>query len=413
MLVNEEVIKLPSSCLSTKSEAYCLALEGFMRIALLVVLVFSGMGLGCSSEWVPFSSLPYQEGAFPETHVTYFRYSFQVPEGKPVKIRIRGFIPKSRYITFNLYSEETRSSVGSLPDTQLIVDGLKTYRLPQEGESYTLWLTSHPDDNLSNHILLTPNENRSYEIWYRIYLPEKDLLGGAPLPQIETFEDKPPFSPTCLKTQLPLDTHPPVLGDFTKLPPRPTENKEIFFYATRGLGFYNNGDNHYLTARLDFSKDQLFALLKFKAPTFGKPTDRYSPPDVRYFSFCMGSARTTTTSDCLADHNMKTSADGSTYVLIGPEDWGNINFKQLAESKRINFLSKGKNFMPLVIYRNVLTRSDFVGQFNYQYSWPPELSEITKEDAAASYAQHRLIGPYAPVGQQMNAQEVLDWLILR
>jgi hypothetical protein len=69
--------------------------------------------------------------------------------------------------------------------------------------------------------------------------------------------------------------------------------------------------------------------------------------------------------------------------------------------------------MPLVIYRNVLTRSDFVGQFNYQYSWPPELSEITKEDAAASYAQHRLIGPYAPVGQQMNAQEVLDWLILR
>lgn len=381
-----------------------------MRAVFLLTTLLSVLGFGCSAQWLPFSSRPYQEGAFPETHVTYFRYSFELPKEKSVKIRIRGQVPQSRYFTFNLYSEDSRSSIGSLPDTQLIVDGLKTFRMPRVGEAYTVWLTSQHDEHLSNQILLTPNADRSFEIWYRVYLPETDPLGGVALPQIEAFSEDGLQFPTCLKTLPPLATQPMVLGDMSKLPPRPNESREIFFYANRGLGFYNNGDNHYLSARLDFSKGQLFALLKFKAPTFGKSFDATVVPDVRYFSFCIGSARTTATSGCIADQNMQLATQGYTYLLIGPEEEDGINFKRLAEAKGINFLPKGKNFMPLIIYRHVLVRPDFAGRFNYQFAWPPDLSEVSKEEATSLYAQHRLIGDYSPLGQQMTAQEAWAWL---
>jgi hypothetical protein len=124
----------------------------------------------------------------------------------------------------------------------------------------------------------------------------------------------------------------------------------------------------------------------------------------------LGSARTTATSSCIADQEMKIAHNGPTYFLVGPEEIDGIHFKRFAEEKGINFLPKGKNFMPVMIYRHVLPKVDFVGRFNDQYSWPPELINMTKEDVAGLFAQHRLIGDYAPTGQQMTAREIWNWL---
>ncbi|NBX75821.1 MAG: hypothetical protein EBQ92_04650 [Proteobacteria bacterium] len=351
----------------------------------------------CRSPWTEFSNEPGRFGAFPETHVSYFRFSFQVPSDKKVNLRIRGQIPKGRYATFNLYDQETRSSLGSIPDSLFPMDTPQLQNQASPGAPFTLWIT--PDKAL----------NHSYELWYRIYLPQEDIQGGVNLPVIEAFDSESHLPTPC---PLALESLPAPEGSllgFSNLPPKPTEDGEIFFYASRGLGFYNNADNQYLVARLNFSQKKSFALFRFKSPSFGLEKPGQPRPEVRYFSFCMGSAKTTRTSGCISDEEF-ILGETETFLLVGPETESGVNIRELCKAHGINFLPKGKNFIPLIIYRNVLAREDFPGRVNTDFLWPPTNEQINKAEASRLFAQHNFLGSYSPVGKQLDLIESLDWI---
>jgi len=373
---------------------------------MIFIFLFFSLQAFAEINWLKFSSAPHEEGAFPETNVSYYRYAFKWPLDKSVKIRIRGKIPYGRYMTFNIYDRSSRSSLGSFPDSQIISDDSETFA--SEGESYSLWLTPKYQPNLTNQIVLGEKSHHSFEVWYRIYLPEKDEFGGVSLPSIDFFEFEGDISISPPISLSPLPTQNAGIKDFAKLPPRPTEKGEVYFYATPGFGFYNNQDNQYLVSRLDFSKGKDYLLVSFKAPHFGKPLDTKSP-DVRYFSFCLGSARTTETSGCISDQDFFKSEE-MTHFLIGPDSTEGALISDICQRQRINFLPRGKNFIPLLIYRNVLPRWDFQGIANPQFSWPPSSSDISKEEASYLYAQHHHIGAYSPIGKHLSVDEVLHWL---
>jgi hypothetical protein len=351
----------------------------------------------CRSPWVEFSSEPGRLGAFPETHVSYFRFSFQLPQDRKIKLRIKGLVPKGRYSTFNLYDQDTRSSLGSIPDSQFQMDNPELQSQLHPGEPFTVWLT--PAQAL----------NHTYELWYRIYLPQDDKQGGASLPTIEAFDSETHMPTHCPQKLEALPAPEGSLFEFANLPPKPNEKGDIFFYASRGLGFYNNADNQYLVARLDFSQKKSFALFRFKSPSFGFEKQGHPQPQVRYFSFCMGSAKTTRTSGCISDAEFKIT-ENETFLLVGPEIEDGINVRDLCRANGINFLPKGKNFIPLIIYRNVLVRDDFPGRVDTRFLWPPENEQLSREEASSSYAQHNYLGSYSPVGKQLDLFESLTWI---
>lgn len=355
----------------------------------------------CQDPWTEFSSKPYQFGAFPETHVSYFRFAFRVPRNQKIRLRIRGNIPSGRYMTFNLYDQYTRTSLGSIPDKELTTD--------ETNKSYTVWLTPTLVSSLPNQIILARDTDDIYEFWYRIYLPQVNQMGGVPLPAIEAFDHETGQPTSCPEALQPKAATQASLAEFTRLPPKPTARGDIFFYASRGMGFYNNHDNQYLVSRLDFSKNKTFALFRFRAPTFGRELPGSPSPEVRYFSFCMGSARTTQTSGCLSDQDFH-STNRETFLLVGPEQQDGIDIKGLCKKLGINFLSRGKNFIPILIYRNVLPREDFAGRINSTFLWPPENETIPREEAALLYSQDKFIGNYSPIGKQLELFEVLQWM---
>lgn len=373
---------------------------------ILFLLLFSIQAWG-GSLWLKYSSAPYDQGAFPDTNVTYYRYAFQWPSHAPMKMRIRGQMPFGRYMTFNVYDRDTRTSLGSFPDSQILSETNPLEEV-KEGESYSVWLTSQHDPSLRNQLVLPGSSDQVFEIWYRIYLPEGNEWGGVELPILEFFEgEKSTPSPTPPSLP-PLLAKSVGLKDFKKLPPRPTSEGDVYFYSAPGFEFYNNQDNQYLVSRLDFSKGKDFLLLSFKSPRFGK-TKGQIKPEVRYFSFCLGSAKTTQTSHCISDQEFILQEETS-HLLIGPHSKSGVLISEICRKLGINFLPRGKNFIPLLIYRNVLPEPDFKGKAHSEFAWPPSDDKITKEEAAHSYAQHHHIGSYSPIGKQLDWMEAISWI---
>lgn len=362
---------------------------------------------GDTSVWTEGPTVPY-----PDDHVRYFRYAFHLPAGVATTLRITGRFPDGRYVAFNLYTQSDRKSIGSISDEALVVDGLDTYRRPRFGEPYTLWLTTADRPDHRNRIMLPSDGDagRVCELWYRIYLPRHDHTGGVPAPTIEacnaTTGEVLPLPPAAR----PSTVRPQTLRDWRKLPPRPDADGRIAFYAKQGHGDFNNGDSQYLAARLDFSQGRDYALLRFRAPTFGVPQEGRPAPDVRYFSFCIGAGRLASTTGSIADEEMQVSPDGDTFLLVGPSRQEGIDVPGLCRTKGVNFLAKGDAFIPVIIYRHVLPRPGFPGLVNRRFAWPYEHDDLDPAEAAGRCAQHEFIGAWSPTGRHLTLTEVLAWL---
>jgi hypothetical protein len=357
--------------------------------------------------WIDGALVPY-----PDDHVRYYRYAFRRTAGVPTTLRIRGRFPDARYVAFNLYKQSDRKSIGGLSDDTLLVDGLDTYRRPLFGEPYTLWLTSGDLPEHRNRIGLPGDDDAGqvYELWYRIYLPRRDPSGGMPMPMIEACDPAtgalvplPPAAP-------PMTARSHRLQDWRKLPPRPDSDGRIAFYAKLGHGDFNNGDNQYLAARLDFSHGRDYALLRFRAPSFGVPQEGRPPPDVRYFSFCIGAGRPASTTGSIADEDMQLAPDGDTFLLVGPPRQGDVDLAAICRAKGVNFLPKAAAFIPVIIYRHVLPRPGFPGLINRRFVWPYEHGDLDPEEAARRCAQHEFIGAWSPTGRHLTLAEALAWL---
>jgi len=357
--------------------------------------------------WVDGALVPY-----PDDHVRYYRYAFRLPAGTPATLRITGRFPDARYVAFNLYTQSDRKSIGGLSDETLLVDGCDTYRRPRFGEPYTLWLTSADLPDHRNRIALPGDGDAGdvYELWYRIYLPRRDSSGGVPVPSIEACDPATGAVLPLPPAARPMTVRPQKLRDWRKLPPRPDAEGRIAFYAKLGHGDFNNGDNQYLAARLDFSQGRDYALLRFRAPGFGVPEEGRPPPDVRYFSFCIGGGRLASTTGSIADEDMQLAREGDSFLLVGPSRQGDIDVAGICRAKGVNFLPRGDAFIPVIIYRHVLPRPGFPGLANLRFAWPYEHDDLDPAEAVRRCAQHEFIGDWSPTGRHLTVAETLAWL---
>jgi hypothetical protein len=158
------------------------------------------------------------------------------------------------------------------------------------------------------------------------------------------------------------------------------------------MGLYANRDTHYVAARLPLrrSNDDV-AIIKFRAPRVPSSMGDLGHPErahVRYWSFCIGSGMNTTTSSCLSDANALVDESGFVTIVIAKPSLRDI-------SSGVNFMDRPNVFLPILIYRNLLTSDGFIGDFRKIPYWNARspLTSIS-EDLAAD----KFIGDYAPVG---------------
>ena len=101
----------------------------------------------CSGQWQVFSQIPDNEGAFPDTHVSYFRYTFQLPAERKIMFKVSGRYPRGRYMGFNIYNSVQMDSKTGIADFEIEPDSgsENPYRTgdADTAGSYTLWMNPH------------------------------------------------------------------------------------------------------------------------------------------------------------------------------------------------------------------------------------------------------------------------------
>jgi len=373
----------------------------------------------CSTQWQAWSQKPNEEGAFPDTQVSYFRYTFEVPSDSKIMFKVTGKFPGGRYTGFNIYNSAKMDSVAGIADYEINpdVDSNNPFRTgkPTSNDRYTLWMNPH-EPAISQQQFVSqlvdgesgapsdeqaPSRN-SREIWYRIY-DANDGPGGTgnvELPKIEAYDQLTGEPITCPRSVLiPV----PKGGlDWSKLwtvPPGPNDAGQLHFVHHKGMGLYANRDTDYVAARLTLrgGQDQV-TILKFRAPKSARDfSDLMNPEniDVRYWSFCIGAALTTTTFGCLNDREAIVDQDGFVNIVIA-----NKSIKDLVPGA--NFMERPTAALPILIYRNLIPRDGFAGAFKNIPVWKSTMPLLGSAD---QYAADKYIGEYAPVGKVCTVAE--------
>ncbi len=363
----------------------------------------------CSAQWTRFSQKPGDEGAFPDTQVSYYRYMFKLPKDQPIHIRVSGVYPNGRYMGYNLYDPNKMDSVAGISDQEIKSD--VGYDNPfqtglwQAFDSYTLWFDPQQQiitqDSTALSSSTSPTSEQNREIWYRIYDPKDGpgATGAVALPRIETFDARtgaPVACPEAITIEVP--KAPQGIGQAANLPPGPDDNGNIRFVHHNGMGLYANRDTNYVSARLKMrGADEDVAVIKFKAPRSAQSIDDLDRPglfDVRYWSFCIGSALSTTTSGCVSDSNAKVDESGFVTIVIASR-----RPEQLPV--HAHYLERVKGTIPIMIYRNLLPTTNFTGDLSkipiWQAGWPGRNAD--------EYAADKFIGTYAPIGKLCSLVE--------
>lgn len=350
----------------------------------------------CSQDWVLFSSKPKEEGAYPDTNVTYYRYVYAVPANEEITIELKGTFPKGRYMGFNLYDTANFNSEAGIADFEILADegSVNPWRESGQGNrDYTVKVQPKTQATQAN-TLPYPSESiefeRTYEVWYRIYLPEGDAQGEVALPKIFAKNAKTGAAVACpQKVDLPVSKIPRG-GLFPKklLPLQAGET--IYFYHHKGAGLYANKDTHYLATRLPYLWDnpKNYVEFRFKAPTTPLTTKAPRSPEVRYWSFCAGAGVKTITYGCVSDKEVTINPDGFITLNLGPESLR-------SSFSKTNFLAVPEVGNMVLIYRNLLPAEGFPGNFEKIPTWPPDKS---LENPIVALQANQFISDFSPVG---------------
>lgn len=345
----------------------------------------------------------------PDSSANYFSYSFERNVGDKFGIRLKAKFMYARYQSFNVYNINTRSSLSSLADIQIIPDAGNNnpfITLTQNtNRQYTVHLLPDiPEAQDFPNKLLYPDSVTKVNVLLRNYLAEQNVYGGVPLPDIEAFDINTGKS-------LPLPTS--IQLDFTSFADKITplvniinltqllqQNNQIDFFRFAGLGLFPNLDNQYIFAPLRLYKNEV-AILKFKPPVYANNLSAIPTSDVRYYSLCLGDSKTYNYKT-LADFQLKTASDGFIYVVIGRNE------------PEIISKATGLNFIPwvpelknegLVIYRNLLTREAYPYTLTQVPDILQNINQVFNTDFLKAYTY---LGVYSPKGIKMSKAAYLD-----
>ncbi len=317
---------------------------------------------------------------YPDQQAVYFRYGWENKAG--TGIVIKGKMPEARYFSFNLYNDNTKSSIAALADYEI---------KPDTGDhtSYTIHILSHGNTGNFQNLIILPDSIRMVSVFLRYYLPRGDVFANKPLPVISLWENgvakSPPASlmipsmkpeemaslrelitanPGLISgkerkilssTSATLEEKEPIISKVMTVPVfrHFTDPQNIHAYNFNPGGNYPNRDNHYIVMPVVRKKDDVL-VVRFKAPTHGTRLGDTSQ-NVRYFSLSQGNEYTNT-SITLYDEQLKVSSDGFIYVVVANDK------KELREQAS----EMGINFMPwlykerlVLILRHMLPAQSF------------------------------------------------------
>ena len=131
----------------------------------------------------------------PDSNVNYFLYSFARKKGEPVGIRIKGKFGYARYMSYNIYDNNTLSSVASLVDAKIIPDdgNVNPYLITSDANAvnrnYTvnIFARNTGDSSRYQNTLLYDDAIENVGIILRYYIPKNNNYASVSLPEIEAF----------------------------------------------------------------------------------------------------------------------------------------------------------------------------------------------------------------------------------
>jgi hypothetical protein len=344
----------------------------------------------------------------PDAQANYFGYSFNRKPLDKIGIRIKGQYPYARYMSYNVYDNSTRSSQASLVDTDIAAnDGSVnpfTALYQPDTRNYTIYLLPDIPEAASYSNALLYNKNiRNVGTLLRYYVPEGNDYGNVPLPEIEAFDME-----TGARVILP-DAQPINFDEFKSkatafsgvidLTQLMQAGAEQFFFRFSGSGLFQNVDNKYLFAPVRLGQNEVM-MMRFIPPTYATGLGNIPDAEVRYYSLCLGDARTYN-HVTRADFELKVASDGYIYVVIAREEPALIT-----KAAGLNYLPwvpalKGEG---LIIYRNMLTRPDYAFPMELV---PDILQNIGSVFTPINLAGHTFLGDRAPVAVKMNKTDYL------
>ncbi len=151
----------------------------------------------------------------PDSNVNYFLYSFVRKKGEPIGIRIKGEFGYARYMSYNIYDNNTLSSVASLVDAKIIADVgnvnpyLTTSDPNVKNRNYTVNIFARKtgDSASCQNSLLYDDNIENVGIILRYYIPKNNKYADVSLPKVEAFNTQ---------TAASVDVPAPIIKDFNE-----------------------------------------------------------------------------------------------------------------------------------------------------------------------------------------------------
>lgn len=363
----------------------------------------------------------------PDANAVYWRYGWETKMMQNKGIIIKGKFPDARYFSYNVYDDNTKSSIGSIADFTIKPDDSKN--------NYTIYIVPEDSKIKAANVIYYNKNIEKVSVILRHYLPNNNIFGNQALPSIKiynviskTIEE----SPSSLKVPKfsKEDIQKYLIPLFEKIKENPDEYVKLFvekihqktlnveelickqltsnafkIYNPNGIinsynmnsdGTYPNNDNHYLTMPIIRNNKNDVCLIKFRAIKYPKIKKENNVCDVRYFSISQGDELTYNHST-LADYQLKVNPDGFIYIIIGNDS---KELENKAKSLNINFMPWLVNDKMLLIYRNMLPSIGFKYGAN-------NVPKINPSKELKSQIGSNFIGDYSPVGQFFNYEDFL------
>ena len=384
----------------------------------------------------------------PDANAVYWRYGWKRQPQDNGGVVITGEMPHARYFSYNVYDDDTKSSVGSFADFQLDPDDGSNNPFtgkPANGSlKYTIHIVPEGTKLDAKNLLYFPRDIENVSVFLRHYLPQGGIEGGVAMPVIEAFDPATGnIAPAPESSKIPKLSKEeaekyllPMLKDMVKQAEtdpdalidrlhdhrsnEPFDMKELI--ATRLLsttfdlyepgktavsfrfqtsGTYPNGDNYYLGLPVVRTANQVL-VTRFRAPQFAENQSENPTAAVRYFSLNQGDENSYNLASQF-DQEMKVAADGFVYHVIG--DTG-IGLEEKAEALGANFMPWKTREKMLLIYRQMLPRSDFMQGIDKVPPYDPG-KPASGQDASLS------IGDHAITGRLMDPAELMSMTSLQ
>ena len=393
-----------------------------MKKIILFALILSGNTIVEAQQTVwesPYVGSSKDVLYLPDANAVYWRYGWNQNKMEAQKcIKIQGEFPNTRYFSYNIYNDDTKTSITAITDVKILPDN-------KNKNLYTLYIVPEGSIIDAKNVLYFPKELKNISVILRHYLPEKDIQGEKKLPIIEQFDLKtkktfaanestkiPKISKEDIsKYLLPFVTKILESSDeeikklWKNFKNEPMNLEEIICkqvvsnafnfnknenklksYNLKSDGTYPNKDNHYLTMPICKQEDEV-CIIRFKTPSYPTKKEEYAMSDVRYYSISQGD-EITYNHKTLSDKELVVSKDGYVYIIIGEEGSEITDF---ANTKNINFMPWLVKDKMLLIYRNMLPNPTYKNGVNC-------VPGYDKNNPEKNHEADFYIGAYAPMG---------------